>query len=313
MQLKQMSDGEVIEAVKIRVHQERELLTEILDYLREIESRRLYLARGFGSLFEFCLKELKYSPAEAHVRIQAMRLIKTLPEVEAKIESGSLSLTVAASIQGTFGRQEKLNGAPLDHDEKQSVVESLLGFSTREAERKLVELYPQAKIERESAKPVSEKLTRIQFMASKELMQMLDQLKGLLAHKVPSGRFDQVFEEIAEIALKKLEPKPPTPEKPAHSLRAPKGIRRRSRYVQANTRRNAWAKASGQCEYCDPVTGRRCESRHALQIDHIQEFSNGGSHEIGNLRILCRAHNLWREELRSANHGPPLVGPTPLN
>jgi hypothetical protein len=297
MQLKQLSDARIIEAVKEKSLRERELVTEILEYLREIELRRLYLARGFGSLFEFCQKELKYSPAEAHVRIQAMRLIKVMPEVESKIESGSLSMTVAATIQGTFRRQEKLNGAPLDPDEKRAVVHGLLGFSTRDAERKLVELYPQAKIERESAKPVSKELTRIQFMASKDLMGKLDQLKSLLAHKVPSGRFDQLFNEIAEIALKKLQPKPPT-ESAKISLRAPKVNRARSRYIKVNTRRTAWAKAQDQCEYCDPVTGRRCESRHALQIDHIHEFSRGGTHDVENLRILCRAHNLWREDLR---------------
>jgi hypothetical protein len=293
MQLKQMSDAKIIIEVKQKVHRERELITEILVYLREIELRRLHLARGFSSLFEFCLKELKYSPAEAHVRIQAMRLIKALPEVGTNLEGGALSLTVAASIQGTFRRQEKLNGAPIDQNEKRSVVQSLLGSSTRDAERRLVELYPQSKIERESAKPVSKELTRVQFMASNELMVMIEKLKGLLAHKVPSGRFDELFEEIAEIALKRLEPKPPTaPAKVA--LRAPKAIR--SRYVKANTRRIAWAKSDSQCEYVDPVTGRRCESRHALQVDHIHQFARGGSHEIENLRILCRAHNLWREE-----------------
>jgi hypothetical protein len=301
MQMKQMSDATIIDVIKQKAHLERELVTEILEYLREIELRRLHLARGFASLFEFCLKELKYSPAEAHVRIQAMRLIKALPEVESNLEGGSLSLSVAASIQGTFRRQEKLNGAPLDEEEKRVVVQSLLGSSTREAERKLVEFYPQAKIERESAKPVAEERTRIQFAASKELMVMLEQLKGLLAHKVPSGRFDQFFEEIAEIALKKLAPKPPTFPSDAHLLGAPKVNRGRSRYVKANTRRIVWAEGKDQCEYCDPVTGRRCESRHALQVDHIKEFAKGGSNDAQNLRLLCRAHNLWREEGRLAH------------
>ncbi|MGZ3698894.1 MAG: HNH endonuclease [Bdellovibrionota bacterium] len=38
--------------------------------------------------------------------------------------------------------------------------------------------------------------------------------------------------------------------------------------------------------------GRRCESRYALEIDHILPVAHGGSHAPENLRVLCRAHNL---------------------
>jgi hypothetical protein len=292
MRLKELSDGKLIEEIKSKTKRERELITEIIEYLREIDVRSLHLARRFSSLFDFCLKELNYSPAEAHARIQAMRLSKVLPEVDVKLSEGSLSLTVAASIQSTFRRQEKLNGAPLSVDEKRSVVDGLLGSSAREAERKLVELYPQTKVERESAKPVSGERTRLQFYASNELMGKLEDLKGLLAHKIPSGRLDQLFEELADIALKKLAPKAPKPDAPL--LGAPEVIRGRSRYVKANTRRIVWAEGKDHCEFTDPLTGRRCESRHALQIDHIKEFANGGGNEVGNLRLLCRSHNLWR-------------------
>jgi hypothetical protein len=49
MQLKQMSDAKIVDAVNEKVGRERELVTEILEYLREIELRRICLARGFGS------------------------------------------------------------------------------------------------------------------------------------------------------------------------------------------------------------------------------------------------------------------------
>ncbi|HER34880.1 MAG TPA: HNH endonuclease [Halothiobacillaceae bacterium] len=43
-------------------------------------------------------------------------------------------------------------------------------------------------------------------------------------------------------------------------------------------------------------SGRRCNSRVRLQIDHIVPFSRGGRHNPSNLRLLCSAHNLLAAE-----------------
>lgn len=45
----------------------------------------------------------------------------------------------------------------------------------------------------------------------------------------------------------------------------------------------------------DGVTGKRCSSRHALEINHMQPLALGGGDGISNLRLLCDAHNrfLW--------------------
>ena len=39
------------------------------------------------------------------------------------------------------------------------------------------------------------------------------------------------------------------------------------------------------------ATGRRCTSRHLLQIDHIRPWARGGGCEPANLRLLCHAHH----------------------
>lgn len=48
------------------------------------------------------------------------------------------------------------------------------------------------------------------------------------------------------------------------------------------------------CSYTDPRTGKRCSSRHLLQIDHVRPVHTGGSNAPSNLRALCAAHNRWR-------------------
>ena len=40
-------------------------------------------------------------------------------------------------------------------------------------------------------------------------------------------------------------------------------------------------------------SGQVCGSKWDLEIDHIQPFAQGGRTEKENLRVLCRAHNLY--------------------
>jgi 5-methylcytosine-specific restriction endonuclease McrA len=66
---------------------------------------------------------------------------------------------------------------------------------------------------------------------------------------------------------------------------------RQNRYIPEKTRRFVWQRDQGRCSFVDQKSGRSCESRHALQIDHIHPVGKGGTSEVGNLRLLCAAHN----------------------
>ncbi|PWU15627.1 MAG: hypothetical protein C5B49_11520 [Bdellovibrio sp.] len=87
-----LSDSALLENTQTLVKQERELLTEILHHLKEIENRRLFSSLGYKSLFDYAVKHLQYSEDQAARRISAMKLLKELPEIEEKIELGSLTL-----------------------------------------------------------------------------------------------------------------------------------------------------------------------------------------------------------------------------
>jgi hypothetical protein len=67
-----------------------------------------------------------------------------------------------------------------------------------------------------------------------------------------------------------------------------------SRYIATKVRKFIWSRDQGRCQYQSTISGKKCESRHQLQIDHIHRFADGGGHKPENLRLLCRAHNNWR-------------------
>ena len=79
----------------------------MLQHLQEIESRKLYLKRGFSSLFEYTVKELGYSESSAYRRIKAMKLCKELPETKLKMAKGELNLCTVSKLQTVFEKQEK--------------------------------------------------------------------------------------------------------------------------------------------------------------------------------------------------------------
>lgn len=283
MNLRKKSDGELLSELKQLAAREKEIHLQVLHYLREVERRDLHLARGYSSLFVFCTEYLGFTEAEAHVRIQAMRLSKEIPSVEEKIRAGELSLTTAAMAQAVFRRKN------IGNDQKEFVLKNLENKSTRAAERTLATLFPE-RPKPEKTIPVSQELTRIEFTANQTFVGKLEKLKQLLAHKNFSGRYDLLFEYLADEALKKLAPSPPNN---APFLGAPQ-VTKKSRYINAAIKRKIWSQFHQGCAYTDLETGRRCGEKHGLEIDHIHEFANGGSNHAKNLQLLCPAHNRYK-------------------
>ncbi|MCY4442188.1 MAG: hypothetical protein OXE53_18515 [Deltaproteobacteria bacterium] len=86
---------------------EQALQVLVLDHLREIETRQLHLARGYGSLFEYVVRELGYTAAAAWRRIKAMRLSTQIGVAGELLRDGSLKLSNAAQLQNLFERSDR--------------------------------------------------------------------------------------------------------------------------------------------------------------------------------------------------------------
>lgn len=66
------------------------------------------------------------------------------------------------------------------------------------------------------------------------------------------------------------------------------------KYISAKLRREILSRAGYRCCYTDSISGRGCEQRHGLQIEHKVPISLGGSDSPENLEILCSNHNKLR-------------------
>jgi ATP adenylyltransferase len=65
--------------------------------------------------------------------------------------------------------------------------------------------------------------------------------------------------------------------------------------VPLSTRYEALKRAGKRCELCKVADGdAEYEERLPLHVDHIVPRSKGGSNDLGNLQVLCRACNLGK-------------------
>jgi hypothetical protein len=218
--LKKLSDECLLNQMEKFVYDERQILTVILHHLREIDRRRLFSALKFGSLYEYAVKKLGYSEDQAYRRIAAMRLLKEIPELEEKINAGSLTLTHMGMAQSFFKKEEKLSKSLFSKSLKIALLQKLENKPTREAEKIVFALSSdESKKVSEKIRAVAEDQIEIKFRANIELSHKIHLLKSLMAHSHPGISLEELFTRLCDLGLEKLglklERKPASPSKTA--------------------------------------------------------------------------------------------------
>lgn len=294
MNLENLSDEKLVIETKSLLAEEKRLGVEILRHLREIELRKIALKRGFGSLFDYCVKELRLSEASAYRRIQALRLMKTVPEVEKKIADGTLQITTAAKLQTFLKRQ---SSKTLDFPTPHELIAKVEHLSARQVDSVLVSLAPEAR-SAETIRPLNSKDFELKIPITGELKEKLDRLKMHLSHQNPFLSYERLLSQMADSMLSEIEkkayPKPAPKRSATPTLKVKKTSREVTRHIPWPLQREVRKRDQGSCSFRDPKTGRRCTSIYQLEIDHIKPYALGGGHSAENLRLLCRAHNQAR-------------------
>lgn len=264
--LNQLTDNQLINSLDQLVRREREILAEVLQHFKEFDRRKLFSKLGYASLHEYAVKHLKYSDDQAYRRVQAMRLMRDIPEIESKIEEGALTLSNLSQAQNYFRKVEH------SKDEKIEVLAKLENATKNEA----------SKIFRQGDK------VRFSFEADSQLESVIDTLRGLHPHLT----FDELAKKVFEVALASIDPatKNRAVMKPRATITGDRAVsikrssETRPRYIPINVKREVWFRAQGKCQ--------NCNSTFALEYDHIIPFAKGGQSIKENLRVLCRNCNL---------------------
>ena len=300
----EMNDHDLLNLTFLAAKKEKEATLALLEYLLEVDVRKLYATKAYSSLFEYIVKELGLSEPAAAERVNAVRLMQEVPAVKTHLEEGRLSLTTASQIERFIKTENKVRIERLPVSEKATIVDACLDQSKREVEKLLLEKQSEEAriLTREKIRPIASKRMELKLSVSLETFKKLEMPKELSGDK----SLEAMFDEGPDLLLLKEQkrhghvPKSTRPAKSEdmgesknHEIKA---ANPNSRFVPIDLKRAIFKRSGGQCEYTDPKTKKRCQCRYRIQIDHVYPYALGGKTELQNLRHLCATHNLYAAE-----------------
>jgi len=288
LKIKFLSNVELLSRFGKLVQTERKITHWVLGYIAEIDSRKLYLDRAYPSLYEFLVQEFGYSSSAALRRIESARLLREVPEVAAKIESGALNLSQLSKVQQAVRAAQKLEDRKLNALEKKDLLSRIENTTQQQTELILSQALSLPMTTEDKAKTHRDESVTLTITLSKEQMAILKQAQDLIAHAVPEKRWAETLTYLAQKEVnRRTKPKQTTENQTTKiqtmSATSVAGVKTSTKKIVLNRDRC--------CQFMDKATGKICGSRRFLQTDHRQSLWAHGTHEISNLQILCASHN----------------------
>jgi 5-methylcytosine-specific restriction endonuclease McrA len=328
--LRKFDDREFIHQFEMVAGIEHGATIKMLHFINDLERRKAFLELGYSSVFDFCVRRIKYSSSQAGRRIQAARCCRRYPEFFAYLRNREVCIMTLAMIEQI-----------INDDNKDEIVKRVRGASRREVERLISEYRPagalrdriryvhvplpqprdlncalldrsvrRATPDEWREKIATEEKVFVQFLADEEFLALFEEVRGLTG----SDAFDASFADVMKLVLKEYrERHRPAARKQLREERkratSPDSHRwewknaqdKSTRNVPDEVRDEVFVRDEGQCTFVAP-DGTRCQSTKGLQIDHINPYAAGGSHDPSNLRLLCGGHNKLAAEKTMGRH-----------
>ena len=216
---------------------EQALQILVLDHLREIEARQLHLTRGYGSLYDYVVRELGYTAAAAWRRIKAMRLSSQIGVAGELLRDGSLALSNAAQLQNLFERSDRNHGRPpgkhgagggldgtprndtapggpaggpvLDVAAREDLVRQAAGKSTRDVQQMLAEVDPELARPNDRLRALGSGRWELKASVDAECRHGLEKLQLLLSHRYPHLTLGGLVARLVREGLDRYDPERP--------------------------------------------------------------------------------------------------------
>jgi hypothetical protein len=317
----QVRSDRLVDQLKSLVQTERKITARILSYINEIERRKLFLHLGHTSMFAFLTGELGYTKAAAQRRLDSARLLREMPEIKTPLESGELNLSQTSILAHSI--RQKLKEDPQIHittDMKRELLDEVKGKDLELTQTTIAKRLNLRVIAFERKRIQQDESVRMELTFTKEQMATLNHAKNLLSHVHANPSMADLITLLAGDVIKRRDPALKKATKSSTKIKdtgleagaavqptSSSATELKGRIpISAATRRLVFQR-DGRCRWVDPSSGRGCDSRFQLQIDHIVPVWRGGGNEPGNLQLLCRAHNVLKYEVETGQRSRQLL------
>jgi hypothetical protein len=210
MILKSLSNSELLNSVRSLRGDERKLDRQIVEYICEIETRRLYAEIGYPNIIEWLVKDLGYSESSAYRRMMAARAIRAVPEAAGKIEDGSLTLVTLAKVQSAIRSEEKRTGERVSLEIRSTMIAQTENKTLRETERIAAEHFPEAMQAEGSQSFSSQNFSKQnysnQIVFTDEQIKLLERVRELKSHANFGASLAEIVSALATEYLDRNDP-----------------------------------------------------------------------------------------------------------
>lgn len=286
MNLTHLTDKTLLNDTIEYAKKEKHYSALVIKCIAEVGKRKAFVTLGYRSLYEFCLKELKFSEAQAMRRIEAAKIVNEIPEVQEKLQSGAVNLTQLNALTPLF--KEK-NYSP---EEKKKIITQIEHLPTREVQKLVFASLGQEKQAQEKSRVVNSTQTELTVVLDEETFKMMKELRERMLHEGIKD-YSQMIKKICEKELKSRQEKFPN-----KRLRVQvKESKASTRHIPTQIKRQVWNRALGVCEFMQtnstsPSAPKvKCAARFGLEFHHLTPYSLEQKHDPNNLQLLCKTHH----------------------
>jgi len=280
--LKDRSDQELLDGIWAAIRRESENVAIVIAHLAEIDSRKLFLEDGCGSLKDYCMEVLHLSEDQAYTRIAVAKVAQKFPVVLEMLEDGLIHLTAVQRL-----------GPSLTSDTHVAILE----------EATYKRLPPRSWNSRDSHHRRRGNGVRAPGVAGASEPSSSERRPAIIIK-------DSLLRRLKEVKKERFG----AGKRQKKGMAAETSAEKPSRYIPKEIQKAVWERDQGQCTFVSRK-GRECSARRFLEFHHIIPFAWRGETTVENLELRCRAHNAYEGELifgkvRRGSKKRSLRGPT---
>jgi hypothetical protein len=313
-----LSDTDLLTEVSRLATCERHATAQLIASLAELDARRLYLGRGFSSMFTYCTQALHLSEHAAYNRIETARIARRFPIVLDGLVDGSFTLTTVCLLAAHLtpeNHREVLDAARHKSKREVEVLVARLrplppvpscvrklpagpvvtppvalpmaGSDARNAESTAAPT-PSRPPRPSVVTPLTPENYKVQVTVGRETIVKLRRVQDLMRHAIPSGDPAAIIDRALTVLLTQLERSNQAATDRPRQNRAPT---LGSRHIPSAVRRAVWARDENRCAFVSR-DGRRCDERGFLELHHTVPYAAGGEATVDTIELRCRAQSV---------------------